>query len=181
VIEDKVRAVIIKHLREQNEEFVPQKGAGPDIVKKGVALEVKGSGFDLNEALKQLTRYAFTYAGLEVAFPVDAINLNFLHGLYFLERALESKGSLINRTVINMYLVAKLDEEEYVVAEFGSVKILCERIVEKLSERVKVLFEEPDKAIGKVSPVICKIEQEANEALKEYIKSGSALAYKVSL
>ncbi len=181
MIEDKVRTVIIQYLRQQDETFVPQKGAGPDIMREGVALEVKGSSFDVNEALKQLARYAFTYAGLEIAFPVDAITLNLLHGLYFLERALESKGALIKRTHISMYLVTELGEDQYMVASFGSVKVLWERIVEKISERVYVFLQGANESIEKVSPVICRIEQYVREVLKEYIESGSALAYKVSL
>lgn len=135
--EKTVRLIIAKYLSEIGARFTVQKEkeAGPDFLMNGLALETKGDSFDTKHALGQFTKYAFKYAGLQIALPIDALSINFLYSLYVLECIVKNKIPLRPR-LIKMYLICKSNKNEYSIESFESIDALLNHIKEKISQEV---------------------------------------------
>jgi len=125
--EENVRKVVSQYFRKRNQEFTQERGAGPDFLKKGKAVEVKGSGFNQREALEQLTRYIFKYAGVEFAFPVEDLTPELIYGLRAIERGATSRA-LIEKRDIYIYLITQIDDITFGVETFDSAQKLMEKL-----------------------------------------------------
>ncbi len=104
--EETVKAVLVRYLLRMNLRPYVQKGAGPDVLCDGAAIEVKGVNLRVPGLIKQLARYAFTHSDVAVAFPVDALSLDLLYGLAIVEGALKWHDPSRPRNVAT-YLVAE--------------------------------------------------------------------------
>jgi len=130
-----VRQVITKYLSKQGTKFSLQKEkeAGPDILIDGIALEIKGSTFNIKPALEQFIKYAIRYADLQIAFPIDTLSIEFLYSLYALEWTIKYRPPS-GPHLIKTYLVCKSNGEEYCVKRFESIETLLEEIKKKIGQ-----------------------------------------------
>jgi len=93
---------------------VPSKGAGPDFIVDGKAVEVKGTKFDLERALRQCWNYAQKYIDIAVALPVDCFNLNNLWVFSTLSEMIYD----VRGFPLKFYLIAESEEKDcYYVRE----------------------------------------------------------------
>lgn len=183
--EKTVKKVIIAYLKMQNQRFKLTKGAAPDILKDGIALEIKGSKFDKPPVLKQLIGYAFSYADLEIALPYDAITLDFIYALWCIECSIKS-FALGRQRSISVYLVGEVSPPKappslYSVYKFSSVKdILDEWNAEVTSSAYLPYGTNIDEAISKTSEIVSGLDDRMRLWLKtKYIEAG--WTHKVSL
>jgi len=95
---------------------IPSKGAGPDFIVDGKAIEVKGTKFDLERALKQCWDYAQKYIEVAISLPVDSFDLDHLWAFYNLSRIIEK----VRNFPLKFYLIAESEEEQdcYYVREY---------------------------------------------------------------
>ena len=100
--EKTTRKVMMKYFESKGMKPIPQKGAGPDILIKGMAIEVKGSGHKVKRMLRQVLSYAYKYSKVALAIPADCLTYDELIQLEKLCKALHGAG--------------KQDFELYVVA-----------------------------------------------------------------
>lgn len=73
--EDTTRKVMIKYFESKGMKPIEQKGAGPDILINGTAVEVKGSRYNVKRMLKQIADYAYKYSQVALALPFDGLSL----------------------------------------------------------------------------------------------------------
>ena len=139
--EKTVRLIITKYLSETGARFTVQKEkeAGPDFLMDGVALETKGNSFDTKHALDQFTKYAFKYAGLQIALPIGALSIDFLYSLYVLE-CIVKKRTPVKPRLIKTYLICKSNENEYRIESFESIDTLLNHIKETIYREVVPAF-----------------------------------------
>lgn len=175
--EETVKKVIVAHLKMQNQRCKLTKGAAPDILKDGVALEIKGSKFDKPPVLKQLTGYAFSYADLEIALPYDALSLDFLYALWCIECSIKS-FALGRQRCIAVYLVGEVSSPAtspglYSVYKFSSVKdILDEWNAEVTSSAYLPYGTNIDEAISRTSGIASGLDDRMRLWLKtKYIEA----------
>ena len=128
--EAQVRRVMLSYLAEIGERFTGQEGAGPDILRDGGALEVKGSRFPLRRSLRQIVEYAFRYKTVALALPVDAVSVGLLLRLYLVEAALSAARPESPR--FGLYLVSGWGEAGYAVLAFPSVERLVLGVLRQL-------------------------------------------------
>lgn len=90
--EETTRKVMIKYFQSMGLNPNPQRGAGPDIMIDGTAIEVKGTRYDVRRLLNQIVDYTYKHKRVGVALPIDGLNLeivqqietlcfNFTHGI----------------------------------------------------------------------------------------------------
>lgn len=187
--EETVRKVIINYLRKSYLRFRITKGAGPDILKEGgIALEVKGSKAkdDLAGVLKQLTRYAFSYADLELAIPIDILSLSFIYSLFGIEASIYFY-TLGRQRSISIYMVGEVTLPDtpprtYGIYKFNSVKDLLERINTELQYWTRVSSDaNMDEAIDMVSRTVLEIDLRIRNWAQEQLINPPYLSYKVQL
>ncbi|MCJ7743189.1 MAG: hypothetical protein MUO99_01335 [Dehalococcoidales bacterium] len=187
--EETVRKVIIKYLEKNQAHFKLTKGAGPDIIKEGgIALEVKGSRVknDLSGALKQLTGYAFAYAELELAIPIDTLSLGFIYSLFGIEAGVHFY-SLGRQRSIAIYLVGEITlpdtaPRSYGVYKFSSVKDLLERINTELQSWTRFPSDvNMNETIDKVSKTVIELDERIRNWAQEQLVNAPYLSYKVEL
>jgi len=101
--------------------------SGPDIILDGIAIEVKGSNIKVWQTVDQLARYLFSYKGLRLAVPLDAISYDLLACLEILSscRKVELIGTMAWFGV-GIIVVDKSDKE-YLVRGYD-ITGLMERI-----------------------------------------------------
>lgn len=135
--EKTIRLIIAKYLSETGARFTVQKEkeAGPDFLMDGLAFETKGDSFDTKHALGQFTKYAFKYAGLQIALPIEALSIDFLYSLYVLECIVKNRIPLRPR-LIKMYLICKSNKNEYSIESFESIDTLLNHIKETINREV---------------------------------------------
>jgi hypothetical protein len=114
--EDIARRVMSTYFKLKGVRAIPSRGAGPDFIVDGKAVEVKGTKFDLERALKQCWDYAQKYIEVAIALPVDSFNLDRLWALYNLSRIIEEMRDF----PLKFYLIAESEEEKdcYFVREY---------------------------------------------------------------
>ncbi len=169
--EETVRNVLATYLKQQGHKPILAKGAGPDIMHDGTALEVKGSDSDLREALNQLTKYSFTYPALELGLPVDRINLDFLQKLRCLEAS--GKSWWTSPYSLAVYLVAEKGSNVYVVSKFPSVEKLLDIIHQRLDQKFSVykhLNEDIEATIAQIQQNLSRLGVLLTEVLLEEVK-----------
>lgn len=135
--EDIVKEVIKKFFKNRREIIIPQKGAGPDFLKEGIAIEAKGvEGITNNmpRSLEQITNYAFKYTKLELVFPIDGVTIRFLYSLYAIEGCTRYTKDIPRERLIKTYLVCSLDDKEYAVLQFDSIDTLLEAIKKEFNQ-----------------------------------------------
>lgn len=146
-----MRKFLAKHFLKRREEFVEQKGAGPDFMKKGKAVEVKGSKFDQKKALKQLTNYIYKHAGIEFALPIDALTPDLIYGLRAIEWA-ASTHELIEKRHIRIHLVSYIDRSTSAVETFDSAEELLKKLNRTLEDKCRIPSQmTPNQAINMTS------------------------------
>ena len=93
--------------------------SGPDIIADGIAIEVKGSNVKVGQITNQLARYLFSYKGLYVAVPLDAISYDLLAWLEILSlcRKVELSGTTAWFGV--SIIVVDENDKEYLVREYS--------------------------------------------------------------
>ena len=163
-----MRKSVAEHFHRRREEFPEQKGSGPDFLKKGRAVEVKGSGFDQKATLEQLTRYIYKYAGVGFALPVDDITSDLLYGLRAIERAASTRA-LTEKKDIKIHLVGQVGDATFGVQTFDSAKELMKRLDNAL-EQICYLASSlsPDQAIEKTTFAV-NIWDELKRSLAEEV------------
>lgn len=175
--EGQLKKVMTKYFEIKREAFKVQKGPGPDILKEGTALEIKGSIFKVPQALGQLTRYALNYGGLEVAFPLHTLDLpqafSFLCGLWLLEKAIQYKNIMGQKNIV-IYMADKIEQGKYSVLKYNSVEDLLKKIKDKLEQEIYTIprGEDIEKIEGIISSMITKIN--LKEKFEKDIRSSLA-------
>ncbi|MFX0209789.1 MAG: hypothetical protein ACFFDT_27655, partial [Candidatus Hodarchaeota archaeon] len=67
------RKIMSRYFKTKGVKAHAQRGAGPDFLEAGKAIEIKGSGANFNKAISQYIRYIFRYSDLAVAMPIDLL------------------------------------------------------------------------------------------------------------
>lgn len=92
----------------------PAKGAGPDFITDGKAVEVKGTKFDLERALKQCWDYAQKYTEVAIALPIDSFDLDrlwaFTNISYYIKK--------VRGFPLKFYLIAESEKDCFYVREY---------------------------------------------------------------
>jgi len=100
--EKTTRAVMMKYFESKGMKPIQQKGAGPDILIDGMAIEVKGSGHKVKRMLRQVLSYTYKYSKVALALPVNGLTYDELAQLQKLCKML--------------YVIGKRDFELYIIA-----------------------------------------------------------------
>jgi len=106
--EDTAKRVMSTFFKLKGIRAVPSKGAGPDFIVDGKAVEVKGTKFDLERALRQCWDYAQKYIEVAIALPVDSFNLDHLWAFHNLTRIIDN----VRGFPLKFYLIAESEEEK---------------------------------------------------------------------
>lgn len=130
ISEKVVQRVIMKYLEERGQRS-SSGGAGPDIkIGHGKGVEVKGgklTGERFERAIKQISEYTHDWSDIELAFPITALTMRKLYSLHVIEESLRFRELGKNKT-IPVYLVSKINDNEYSVLRFNSMKDLFEDV-----------------------------------------------------
>lgn len=128
--EKTVKRIMSKYFEIKKIKAIPTRGAGPDFLEAGKAIEVKGSGVKgarFNVAISQYAKYAFKYSDLEVAVPIDVLSADNL-----------IKFTLLCRIVwealqkyIKTYLIAG-DGEQYFVKSFNDGGMVLTSLLDRI-------------------------------------------------
>ena len=135
-----VRDVAETYLRNLSRPFSSKRGAGPDILSEGTAIEIKGRGLrgarNRARAIKQFTQYAIEHKGLEIFLPLEVLDLQLARALWAIEvgvsRAWKEKTLVI-------YVVTEVEGGAYAVKKFGSAKDLAKRVEQALEQELRGL------------------------------------------
>jgi len=165
--EKTVRQVIAKYLSEIGTRFTVQKEkeAGPDILINGIALETKGDSFDTKHALDQFTKYAFKYAELQIALPIEALSIDFLYSLYVLECIVKRRTPARSR-LVKTYLICKSNENEYRIESFESIDTLLDHIKDTINREVVAALK-ADEVLRKHA---IETGSDINKAIKKFLE-----------
>lgn len=157
--------------------FYPQKGAGPDLLLEGGGVvEVKGTNFDIRKAFEQFIRYPLTYLTLEIALPIDALELKTLYTLNLIEKSLKSR----TRPSIRVYLIVGIGEGKYKVRVHASSEDLFNYVTVKLVEKLYIPFDvNLEDCIQKNHNTVINLDNEIKNILEDDAKS--FMSYEVIL
>jgi hypothetical protein len=108
MLEDTAKKVMLTFFKLKGIRAVPSKGAGPDFIVEGKAVEVKGTVFDLERALKQCWDYAQKYSGVAIALPTDSFDLDRLWAFMNLSDYIEK----LRGFPLKFYLIAESEEKK---------------------------------------------------------------------
>ena len=118
-------------------------------------------------ALKQLVDYAFKFLGLEVALPTSELaRLEPRERLILLEQAMAVK----RHRKIKVYLVVKVDENVFQIAEFDSIEGVCRSVRESVDEFFADLPSKFEDCVKKVVPSVLDPEKKWKEALNNLVE-----------
>jgi hypothetical protein len=167
-----VRSVIIKHLTNQREKFLPQSGSGPDInFPDGSVLELKGSVFDWRIALEQFIRYAYTHSALKLALPDDALDLYRIQALASFEAGLKFQM----KPQIRTYLIGERGNNRFSARLFPSVKDIRQAVLSRIESG---LYHHPatniDERIDNAHKVLFDLDAQIRRHLSFETASGIA-------
>lgn len=112
--EDTAKRVMSTFFKLKGIKAIPSRGAGPDFIVDGKAVEVKGTKFDLERALKQCWDYAQKYIEVSIALPVDSFNLDRLWAFYRISKIIEKMRDF----PLKFYLIAESEKDCYYVREY---------------------------------------------------------------
>lgn len=176
-----VKNVVASFLRQQGYKPIIAKGAGPDIFYDGIPIEVKGSKFDFKDAIRQLTRYAFTHSASEVALPVDAADLDFLLRMRSLESSIRS-WRVDSKCRLSIYLIAAKDKELYAVRKYMSAEDLFNNLLRNLEQEFyisKYGDEDIDSVISKIQTSLLELDSLVIKTLeRDAIGAGHEISVK---
>jgi len=116
--EEKVRKVMIEYFKSKGMKPNPQRGAGPDILIDGMAVETKGSRYEFQRMLKQLVSYAYKYSEVSLALPVDGLTFERASQLEILCFYLMTAG----RKGFDLYIVFVLDQNRRTYGVFKCIR-----------------------------------------------------------
>jgi len=142
---------------------IPQKphAAGPDFLKAGEAIEVKGTNSSFDGAIQQFLEYLFTgkYKGLSVAFPHDFLDTRKLIGFrVFCDAASYVIGRMAR---VSIYLLTE-DENSYYVRNFFGCKEIVDEVFMFLDIQFSFYAREMDRA---------RFSENTKELLKRFDKT----------
>jgi len=174
--EEEVREVISRYFKQINKKAIPRKGAGPDFLCEGVAVETKPTNLDFERAFDQYANYALQYAGLWIVLPEDALDTRSLFRLYLMDRVLSEKHS----RQVKLYVVAKQTENEYFVREF-SIKDLFLEVIPKIADSFSSQHQiQPAEAIQEIISRLSDPDTEIRSTISKMVKD-HYLSTKISL
>lgn len=130
--EKTVRKIMSKYFEVKKIKAIPTRGAGPDFLEAGKAIEVKGSGVKgarFNAAIYQFANYAFKYSDLEVAFPIDVLSANNIVKFTLLCRIVWE----VLHKYIKTYLIAK-EGQQYFVKSFYDGSQVFNSLLDRISK-----------------------------------------------
>jgi len=163
--EETVRLIMIKYFESKIMKAIPQRGAGPDLLIDGKAVEVKGSRFKFDRMLRQLLDYAYKYSDVSLALPFDGLTIQKAHKLScFDEMIKHAKGK-----GLKVYIVAPhpKDTDLFCVREFRMIAEIWSVMGSPGKTELGYDFGDPDSAI--VKAVENLIKYSPVERLKDYV------------
>lgn len=176
--ESVVKAVVASYWRQQGCHPILAKGSGPDILYDGIAIEVKGSKFDLKNAISQITKYAFTHSALEFALPVDALDLNLFYQLRWLEHSIRS-WKVDYKYCLAVYVVAAKDNGKYSVRKYVSAEGLLDDVEKALEQQFcenKYGKEDIESVISRIQTSLLALDPLVTKVLEgEVVQYGTEL------
>lgn len=132
-----VREVAEAYLRKEGRPFSSKRGAGPDILSEGTAIEIKGRGLrgarNTARAIKQFTQYAIEQKALEIFLPLEVLDIRLAWLLFAIEAGVNRFGA--QRTIV-IYLVAEVEGGAYAVKKFPSARELTKRVEKALEQEL---------------------------------------------
>lgn len=93
---------MIRYFASKGIKVVPSRGAGPDLLIDGKAVEVKGSKYDFDRMLRQLLDYAYKYSDVALALPFDGLTIMKAHQLTALNGLIKEARNIL----LKVYVVA---------------------------------------------------------------------------
>jgi hypothetical protein len=116
--EDAVVRIIERYFKENHIKAIRQRGAGPDFLCEGAAIEVKGSNAPFDDAIQQYVDYLFTgkYKALSVVFPSDFLDVR---RIVIFRDFCQTAELLRGVKEIPTYVVTE-HKDSYYVKRFGS-------------------------------------------------------------
>ncbi len=129
--EIEIRRTIKKYFDKYHsyQKILPQMGAGPDFIREGVAIEVKGSRFNKKGCLEQLMDYCQKYVGLEFVAPYNIFDIAFLFQLRWIEQIFDKK--------VTIYIVIS-SNGKYKIRKYECVNDLFEKISQNIIHHEKI-------------------------------------------
>lgn len=166
--EKTVRKIMSKYFKMKKRNAIPTRGAGPDFLEAGKAIEVKGSGVKgsrFNDATSQFAKYAFKYSDLEVAFPIDVLTANNLIKFILLCRIV--REVLLKH--IRTYLIVEDGHQYFVKSFYDGSQILTSLLdhISKLPDFKDELFEN---AIVKIEACLSLVNITIGDVLHEEVR-----------
>jgi len=131
--EKKAQYIMSKYLEKSWGVRLDPNPGGADFRHKGNAIEVKGSGFRVSQAVNQFSRYATEFNKFGIAFPTDALNATNLFHLHVL-------GTIWYPT-FNKFLYVYLIFEEgqkYGIMEITDASNVLRMILDEFNEILKI-------------------------------------------
>jgi len=140
--EETVRRVMTKYYASKGIKVVPSRGAGPDLLINGRAVEVKGSKYDFERMLKQLMDYAYKYSEVALALPFDGLNLKKAQQLTGLVLLIADARDIR----LKVYLIAPHPkyENRFYVREFKQASIIPSCMTIPTPSALGLVYETPD-------------------------------------
>jgi len=105
--EEVVRQVMRKYFASKSIKTIPSKGAGPDLLRDGKAVEVKGSKYDFKRMLTQLKDYAYKFSEVSLVLPYDGLTLERIERLIIFNGLIKEARGIS----LKVYLLAPHSEQ----------------------------------------------------------------------
>jgi len=165
--EKTVRKIMSRYFEINQIKAIPTRGAGPDFLEVGKAIELKGSGVRgarFNPALSQFTKYAFKYSNLEVALPIDVLSADNLIKFTLLCRIVLE----VLHKSIKTYLIAKDGQQYFVRSYYNGSQVLNTLLnrIPKWSYFKNELFQD---TIDEIDSSLSLVNESIQQALLEDI------------
>ena len=166
--EKTVRKIMSKYFEIKKIKAIPTRGAGPDFIEAGKAIEVKGSGVRgarFNRAISQYAKYAFKYSDLEVAFPIDVLSPDNLIKFTLLCRIVWE----VLHKYIKTYLIAK-DGQQYFVKSFYDGSRVLTSLLDRISKWSYFKHELFQDVIDEIEANLSLVNKAIEQALLEEVR-----------
>lgn len=165
--EKTVRKIMSKYFKIKKRNAIPTRGAGPDFLEAGKAIEVKGSGVKgsrFNKAIGQFANYAFKYSDLEVAFPIDLLTANNLIKFTLLCRIV---WKVLSKR-IKTHLIAE-DGQQYYVKTFDNGEQVLNVLLDRIPELSDFKDERFQDAIVKIEACLSLVDITIRDTLLDEV------------
>ena len=169
--EKTMRQVMIKYFASKGIKVIPSRGAGPDLIIDGKAVEVKGSRIDFERMLKQLLDYAYKYSDLYLALPFDGLNLKRAEQLNALASLIEHARDIR----LKVYVVApdSSHKNAFYVREYKKTAMVTVSLGPPNWSELGFHVDDPDSAIGGAVEKLTRyspINQLRKDVCEEYLR-----------